>query len=268
MSTGLPDSKLIDRIIASDAAHTAGRIEAIAADAGNPLKATMLSQGPLRAFGVPGLPTHWLNRVMGLGEAHASEVPRFAEWLRRHSINGWFEVMPDRHGPALAAALAGAGYVQTRFDQVSWARPRRGAPSLPVEIIATASAMETFLDCHLEAWGMPEPHREGAKRNMRRWLGLPGWTMLLARTGVEPAGAAVLHIADDVAYIAATATRPAARGQGAQTALLERCFDLAHETGAEVIWSRSLYLSQSHRNMLRAGLQILCTPAFWTLRAA
>jgi hypothetical protein len=54
------------------------------------------------------------------------------------------------------------------------------------------------------------------------------------------------------------------RGKGAQTALLERCFTLAHEAGADVIWSRSVYLSQSHRNMARAGLRVLCTPAFWT----
>jgi GNAT superfamily N-acetyltransferase len=128
--------------------------------------------------------------------------------------------------------------------------------------------MEGFLDCHLEAWGLPAQHRDGAKRNMRRWLGLPGWTMLLAHAAGEPAGAAVLHIADGAAYIAATATRPSQRGKGAQTALLERCFDLAHEDGADVIWSRSVYLSQSHRNMVRAGLHSLCTPAFWTPRAA
>jgi hypothetical protein len=264
MKSVLPPIGLIDRIIASDAAFTAERIVAIAADPGNPLKAAMLNEGRLSAFGALGLPTHWLNRAMGFGEANAEEVPRFAEWLGDNAVHGCFEIMPDRHGPKLAAALSRAGYVQTRFDGVSWAAPRRGVPLLPVESVTSEVEMETFLDCHLDAWGMPEPHREGAKRNMRRWLGLPVWTMLLARVDDRPAGAAVLHMADGIAYIAATATSPALRNKGAQTALLERCFGLAHESGADVIWSRALYLSQSHRNMLRSGLETLCTPAFWT----
>jgi GNAT superfamily N-acetyltransferase len=264
MSEPLPPLRLIDRIIASDAAHTADRLEAIASDPGNPLGAVMLREGPISAFGAPGLPTHWLNQAMGFSKALAGEVDRLDGWLRSNAINGCFEVMPDRHGPALATALGSAGYAQTRFDSVSWAVPQPGAPSLPVETIATGAGMEVFLDCHIEAWGMPEPHRDGAKRNMRRWLGLPGWTLLLARISDMPAGAAVLHIRDGTAYIAATATRPSARGKGAQTALLERCFQLALEAGADVIWSRALYLSQSHRNMLRSGLRTLCTPAFWT----
>ena len=264
MTEPIPPAGIIDRIIASDAAQTAGRIDAIAQDAGNPLRATMLMEGPIRAFGVPGLSTHWLNRAVGLGEASAGDVGWIAAWLRDNAANGCFEIMPDRHGPGLAAALSAAGYAQTRFDSVSWGVPRRGRPALPIQTIATEAEMEVFLDCHLEAWGMPERVRDGARRNMRRWLGRPGWTMLLARLGDTPAGAAVLHTAERIAYIAATATRPSARGKGAQTALLERCFDFACEAGADIVWSRALYLSQSHRNMLRVGLRTLCTPAFWT----
>src|SRR5262249_11613167 len=161
MSESLPSSTLIDRIIASDAAHTAGRIAAIAADDGNSLGAEMLSEGRIHVFGVPGLPTHWLNRAMGLGEATAGEVPRLAAWLRDTAVRGCCGGMPDRHGPILALALADAGFVATRFDQVSWATPRRGVVGLPVETVDGAAAMERFLDCHLEAWGMPAQHRDG-----------------------------------------------------------------------------------------------------------
>src|SRR5262249_7403539 len=73
MTELVPPTGIIDRIIASDAAHTAGRIEVIARDAGNPLGATILMEGPIHAFGVPGLPTHWLNRAVGFREANAGE---------------------------------------------------------------------------------------------------------------------------------------------------------------------------------------------------
>src|SRR5262249_46647591 len=73
-----------------------------------------------------GWPTHWLNRAVGFREANAGEVGRIAAWLRENAANGCFEIMPDRHGPGLAAALAAAGYAQTRFDSVSWGIPRRG----------------------------------------------------------------------------------------------------------------------------------------------
>ncbi len=264
MTTVLPPQDLIDRIIASEVAHTSDRVAAIGRWPGNPYGAEELSNGGVHAFAVRGVPSPWLNRALGFGEAYADKVESVAVWFRERGVPGWFDVMPDRHGPLLARALGDAGFIQSRFSAVSWGVPRAATSRSPIDVIDSESAMEAFLDCHMEAWEMPAKDRDGAKRNMRGWLGLPGWTMLLARHEGEPAGTAVLHFRDGVAYIAATATRPKLRGQGAQTALLERCFDLAAATGAELIWSRAAYLSQSHRNMLRAGLRTLCTQAYWT----
>ncbi|MBI1778728.1 MAG: GNAT family N-acetyltransferase [Proteobacteria bacterium] len=264
MTPTVPPDGLIDRIIASDTAYTSARVAVIGRWPGNPYGAETRSEGGTHAFAVRGVPSPWLNRAVGFGEADADKVAGAAAWFRERGVRGCFDVMPDRHGPALAQAFGQAGFMQSRFDSVSWAAPRRASPSVPIETIDSETGMETFLDAHLEAWSMPTQDRDGAKRNMQGWLGLPGWTMLLARLAGGPAGTAVLHVADGIAYIALTATRPASRRQGVQTALLQNCFNLAAEAGADIIWSRAAYLSSSHRNMLRAGLSVLCTPAFWT----
>lgn len=89
-------------------------------------------------------------------------------------------------------------------------------------------------------------------------LGRPGWTQLLALDGEVPVATAALHVAGAVAWIGATTTVPAARGRGAQTALLRERLRLARSAGAERVVAKADAGSSSERNLLRAGF----TPAY------
>jgi hypothetical protein len=262
---------LLDRIVASDAAYTLARLGVIARWEGNPLGVASRQEGDAHGFQVRAIPSQWLNRVIGLRDAQADRVPAFVAWFTRYGIHARFETLPDRHGNEAAKMLGHCGFVQSGFDAMSWGVPRSlidwgvaRSGAAAIEIVETEAGIEEFLDSHLEAWAMPERTRERARRNMRGWRGLPDWTLLLARQDGMPAATAVLHVAEGIAYIADTATRPGLRNRGAQTALLRHCLNLAGEQGAELVWTRTAFNSTSHRNMLRAGLRTLCTPGFWT----
>jgi ribosomal protein S18 acetylase RimI-like enzyme len=256
----LPGAELLPRLVAQEAAYTRQRQSCIAARPGNPFGADYRQDGMAHGFITRGVPTPWLNRVLG---ATAAEVPGFAAWFRAAGAAPRFETLPGLHDAALAAALAACGCWQTGFDTITLAAARHATPALAVEAIG-ADALDAWLDSHLAAWSMPARVRAGAKVNMSGWLGLPGWTLLSVVIAGEVAGTAVLHVQDGLAYIADTATHPDFRRRGAQAALLQACLDRAARSGAEWIWSRCAFLSGSHRNMARAGLATFCTPAHWS----
>jgi GNAT superfamily N-acetyltransferase len=99
---------------------------------------------------------------------------------------------------------------------------------------------------------------------VRGWLRQPGWSLYLARCEGTPAATAVLYVADNVGYCADAATHPAFRGRGLQTALLHRRIADASAAGVDFVCSGADFLSQSHRNMERAGMRVLFVRSLWT----
>jgi GNAT superfamily N-acetyltransferase len=124
--------------------------------------------------------------------------------------------------------------------------------------------VEDFLDALLTGWGIAGEHHEGAKANMRGWLGVPDWRLYLARIDGKPAAAAKLFLKDNVGLFADAATRPEFRGRGLQTALLRHRAAVAAMAGAELVYSQAAFGSVSQHNMERIGLRVLCSRTIWT----
>lgn len=252
---------LVPRLLASEMAYTDARAAVIGRWPGNPFGVATRRDGPVFACRVKGVPSPWLNRVIGLGEPTSARVPELVAWFAEAGIAGRFEVTPDLAGPAIARALAGAGMVPGDGDALVWGRARGGTMPGAVQVVADAATHELFLDTHLAGLELPEAIRPAVKGNLRGWLGLPGWHLLLARRDGVAAGSCVLFVHDGIAYVADMATRPEHRGHGIQAAMLAACH--ARAAGADVVWARCRFLSQSHRNLQRGGLRTLCTTAFW-----
>ncbi len=257
----VPPEGLIRRLLAQEIDYPAQRAGVIAARPGNPYGAAMQRHGPVFACRVKGVPSPWLNRVIGLGEDSAAMVPALAAWFAGAEIGGRFETTPDSAGPALARALAGAGLLPLEGDAMVWGAGQGGAMPDDISFVRDAAGMEVFLDTHLAALGVPVGVHDAAKGNMRGWLGLPHLDLMLAWCGAEPAGTCVLHRAGGLTYVADMATLPAHRGQGMQTRLLAAAHALHGAAG--IVWARCRFQSQSHRNLQRAGLRTLCTTTFW-----
>jgi GNAT superfamily N-acetyltransferase len=215
------------------------------------------------AFSARHLPVVSFNRVVGLSDAQAGEVPALLDWFASRKIAGRFEIVPGIPFGDVLKALTAHRYAQTEFHTILYGAPKRAsedAPGVTVEVV-TAQTLEPFLDCYAAGWQVPNP--EGFKRNVRAWLNEPGWTLYLGRFEGRPAGGAILFLDGRTAYCADSAVDPALRGHGVHQALLHRRSADAEDAGADLLCAMAAYLSTSQRNMIRAGLSTLCTQAIW-----
>ncbi len=118
--------------------------------------------------------------------------------------------------------------------------------------------LEAFSDAYHKGWS-----NDGQRVPMRPWLAAAGWRLYLGLCDGEAAGAAILYLRNGVGYLADGAVAPRWRRRGVHRALLDaRCADAA-AAGVAEIFSGADYLSASHRNMLRKGLDLLLTKSIW-----
>jgi len=120
----VPPEGLIGRLLASEVAYTATRAAVIGRWAGNPFGVAMRRDGGVFACQVKGVPSPWLNRAIGLGDASAGLVPGLAAWFAEAGISGRFEVTPDGAGPEVARALLAACHALAGGMDIVWARCR------------------------------------------------------------------------------------------------------------------------------------------------
>lgn len=130
--------------------------------------------------------------------------------------------------------------------------------------VQDAALLDPFLSAYLQGRGFPPDTHDGAKANMRGWLGEPGWHLYLASVEGKPAAAAVLFVRGRDAFLADAATDPVFRGHGCQQALIARRIADAGAAGCAQLFGLTSFAGTSQRNMERCGLRLLCTPAVWT----
>ncbi|MGD0719716.1 MAG: GNAT family N-acetyltransferase [Roseiarcus sp.] len=258
---------LVGRAAQIASAYTQSRMRVLERLEGNPLGIEIrIIDGAAVALIARDLPSPFFNSVLGLRADHEALIPSLAAWYRASEANGRFVVEPAAFTPALGRALAKAGHAPVGFHAILIGAPGASAPNSPcvaIERVATADAMEAYLDAYVAGWSIPDAQRDGFKANVRPWLAEPGWALYLARVDGRPAAAATLYHRDGGAYCADAATVPAYRRRGLQTALLARRIADAGAAGAAFVCSGADYLSGSHRNMERAGLRLLSLRTVW-----
>lgn len=172
----------------------------------------------------------------------AAGVPRF-----------FVQVPPDAH-PGLTATLERRGF--TRYNE--WVKLSRGVRphagsrcDLRVEAIDGRRAGE-FADVFVSGFEWP--------RRLAPWLaalvGRPGWRHYLATDNGRGVATAAMRVDGDTAWIDFASTLPSRRGQGAQSALLERRVRDAAEAGVRTLVVEAGDGSASMRNLLRAGFRV------------
>ncbi len=259
----IPSRAILRRVRQADGEYTLSRLQVLEALPGNPVGVTTQRLDGAFAFRAKHLPVDSFNRVIGLTDSQIDEVPTLADWFSEAGCRGRFEIDPGGETTRLAGALARAGYFHSSFHlrvlfrQRTTGRPRQAPDSIDVEVVEEGR-LEQFLDSYAAGWGVGEV--EGFKNNVRGWLGQPGWTLYLGRHNGEAAGGAILYRKDGVAYCADSSVRPEMRGRGVHQALLHRRMADAYAAGCDLVCAKAAFLSTSHRNMVRAGLDLLCKP--------
>jgi GNAT superfamily N-acetyltransferase len=233
------------------------------------------------ALAVPGDPTRFWSKVIGLGfeePVTAGLLARVTDFYRAQGMaQAVIQIAPDRLPADWAATGARLGITASGSAQVK----------LTGDIdTVTAATADTKLDAGLRVgpvaagqeaewaavmlsvFGFPAGHQEEMARAA---IGQPDWRAFAVWDGDAIVATAGLHLYQGTGHLFGGATRPEARGRGAQSALIAAraraarqagCQWIIGETGREAAGQHS----PSLHNMLRAGLRLRYERPNWTWR--
>jgi len=267
-ATLLPSLETIRRSVATEIAYTLSRLKVLERLPGNPVGvAHRRIDDAATALIARNLPSPDFNRVAGLRAGHAPHIGPLVEWYRENGVKARFEVVPGDCDEDLARELARHDFFQSDFHVSVIGAPAVPAPTqsdAAVERVTSTGLMEEFLQAYVAGWSIPKKLQTQFKDNVRPWLTEPGWMLYLARSSGRPAAAATLYLHGRVGYLADGATDPEYRGRGLHLALVERRIKDAVAAGVDFMCGGAKFMSPSHRNMARAGMQLQFVRAVWT----
>jgi len=229
-------------------------------------------RGELLRLAVTAVDHPFFNRVLGLGldpETDAASIEALARTYRDAGTRRFmFQVLPHVYAlrPALTDAFQAQGFVKLR----GWAKhvgTTDAVPAVPSDLriadIGPASAQRWSALC-AEGFSLPDA--------LRPWLeatvGRPRWHHYLGYDGDAPVACGAFFAHGGVATLTFAATHPAARGRGAQSALIARRIRDAAASGcAEVVTETDEELpdrpNPSYHNVVRLGLPVRYVRANW-----
>lgn len=204
-------------------------------------------------------------RVHLLDEAYLDQLPAIEAWLAERQLDALFDVLPIVACRPVTAALAERGY-----HLVSWQPLLYRDLSLPIQDGDAAVKVEEvgeedaeFRTTFLAGYEVPEGELEEAAVAMQARWRAEGARKLIARIDGEAVAAATLVTFDNIARLANCATRPRARGRGAQTALIGARLRWAADAGCDLAISDARQGSGSLRNLARAGFAVCAQITQW-----
>jgi hypothetical protein len=194
-------------------------------------------------------------------------VEDLIRWFREQGVNGRFEIAAGDYESALGRELARMGFYQSGFHAALVGQVPTDIAVQTAVLVARVtdnSEMEEFLEAYVNGWSIPAEMQDQFKANVRPWFSQPNWLLYVAKVDGKPAATAILFLHDGIGYFADSATDPRFRNRGLHAALLARRWRDAMSAGVDFVCSGADFLSNSHRNMERAGMRLLFLRAIWT----
>jgi GNAT superfamily N-acetyltransferase len=228
--------------------------------------------GGVATFAEPGSP---FNKVAGLGFAGAPSAADLDEIEQAFAACG-ADVQVELSAlsdPRIGRLLTDRGYRLMSFENVlGLALDREIEPVGPRGVEVRRSGEDEFdawLDVVADGFAHPDsegvPSHEDFARDLlaraERDFAAAGVVRYLALLDAVPAGGASLHIAEGVAQLAGSATAPAHRRRGIQSALLAARLRDASAAGCDVALVTTQPGSKSQQNVQRRGFDLLYTRA-------
>lgn len=245
---------------------------ALAAMLGAPDAATLERGGGLAVYAAPGSP---VNKVLGLGlgvEVTDDDIDAVEQFYAERGCPVQIELCPLT-SPDLAPRLTKRGYVLQAFEN----ELARLAPAEPVQppsgadiTVEAGVGEQPWLEVVAEGFaapdrtvpGAPPPPRDAvaAIGDVMRQFFHPEIVRYLAYVDGRPASAGLSFLRDGVLGIAGTATRPAFRRRGLQSAIVARALNDARGK-SELVMATTEPGSISQRTFERFGFHVIYTRA-------
>lgn len=259
----------IDLDLAKRLERTEGMVGASFVDARNAVSAataeTRTIAGTIAVFDGPDSP---LTQTFGLGLFGAADDGVLSEietFFTERGADALHEVSPHA-GVDVLARLAARGYVPVELGTVlvrPIGDPVAPSSALQARVIDPAVDGDAWVEASIAGW-TAEPGVAAFIRNLASVnVQNRAMTHYLVEHDGEPIATGSLGIHDGVALLAGASTIPAARGRGAQGALLARRLADARTQGCELAMMITNVGSQSQRNAERNGFRIAYTRTKW-----
>jgi len=225
--------------------------------------------GTYAMFDGPASP---LTQTFGLGmfeEATAEHLQELESFFLERGAPVLHEVSPLA-APSLLPLLTGRGYQPVEQSTILFQpigleslRPASEQPALRVRMIEPGES-ELWARTAAEGWasegdGLAEFIFDFGQISAR------SAHSFLAELDGQPVATGALVIHDGVALVAGASTVPAARGKGAQNALLVARLRFAAQQGCTIAAMGALPGSQSQRNAEKQGFRVAYTRTKWQL---
>jgi GNAT superfamily N-acetyltransferase len=220
--------------------------------------------GPALATVAKAIDNGQFCRIQGCGlpgdEPGASVDQAIALFRGLGLKNYLIQIPPGPEADHLMMRAREAGLVPFRRTWTKFRRGRETAPEAATKLSiveATAANAKDFGDVAVAGFGMPP--------FLSAWLsalpGRDGWRCYVAYDGEDAVGVGAAFLHAGAAWLGIGATRPEARGQGSQSAILARRVQDAIEAGCELLLTETGSAvpgepQTSFQNILRAGFEI------------
>ena len=228
--------------------------------------------GGVACFAEPGSP---FNKVAGLGFGDVPSQAALDQIEQAFAACGAPVQVELAHlaEPAIGAVLTERGYRLVSFENVLGlaveGEPERVMPPGVEVRLAADDEFEMWLDVVADGFAHPDveglPQHEEFPRDVieraERDFTVAGVVRYVALRDGEIAGGASLRIADGVAQFAGSATAPAHRRRGVQSAMLSARLADAAAAGCDIGVVTTLPGSKSQENVQRRGFDLLYTRA-------
>lgn len=192
------------------------------------------------------LDTGWLSSERPPSE---SELADFEAFSARQGQAATLHLLSPQ-APAALPLLTARGYTLD-FVLHAYAHDLKKRPPLQGVPVREVSDPEGWADLAAEGFG------PGTEAVMRAVGQAAGTRLFVAEVDGQAAATGAVHLQGGIAALHGTATRPACRGRGAQTALLAHRLQWAAQAGADLATVFVTPGSPSERNVMRAGFRLV-----------
>ncbi|PZD97321.1 GNAT family N-acetyltransferase [Paenibacillus sambharensis] len=267
MSQILPSEAIVRAIAASENDYMFDRMTAIQARPGNPEGVEIGRFGSALCLYSATMPWPSFNTVKGFTSENLPFLDDILAFYTSKARNAQFEMVPGLvDGPSLHA-LAERGFYQSGYHASLYREPSLDLMIDNGEIVVKEleeDEFELYAMLHCRGTGLPDNGIPHVAANNKVLYHRPGWKFLVAYLNGIPAATAVMYQNNGAASLTFAATLPEHRGQGLQTALIQRRVVEAAKANSKIVVGQCSFLSQSHRNMERAGMRIGYIRTTWT----
>ena len=216
-------------------------------------RAVRFGDGALIAMGA----SRYVNRAVGVSVTglDSADVDQIELFFAQHGASAAIEL--SAWAPAETVSLLRArGYGPDWFRSM-YARPLDGSLALSDDNVRIEPVDErtraAWLDVLAGGNEIVDPVRRATSDEFAMAnSSVPNSVHLVAWVGDQPVGCASIQMVDGVAWLGGTATLPAWRGRGIQSALVRHRLRLAVELGAALAAATAVPAGTSARNLHRA----------------